>query len=418
MLTLPRAYRLFLVGNGISQLGDWLRVMAINWLIVNELRLTSVEGNLNRLIVAVATILFSLIASSGLRSKLFGKPRGALRAKTVVLLGALWSMFTSILLSVLVGLDLLSFNGLIAIGIAGSFVTILVGPSSALLDRELAGTQQLQAALRRDQIMFLMRAIVGVGSGAVLLEGTWLLLAIDAVTFIPLICILAHLRRAHPLPAGAVSSPLDASLFRGLGFVFCNAGLFVAFGLTVVRDAFVSIGFSLTAEIVKVDLKENGLAYGTWLSLTGAAGVIGSLIYERMGHGTLAKRLRIYAFCVCGVPLAMICAGSSPTLTMYVAFYAAFVFLVSPTDSAFKALIRGLPQEQIGCVDRVYLVLQSGLTPLLWYAVTWLAKSAGLSPQQTLATSASIGLACTLVLLVIGFTLARKSFVKLFEQVT
>ena len=417
MNTLPPAYRLFLIGNGISQLGDWLRVMAINWLIVNELSKTSVEGNLNRLIVAIATILFSVVASLGLRSKLCGKPRTALRAKTVVLFGAAWSMLMSIVLSVLVGLELLSLDGLIALGVAGAIVTVLVGPSGALLDRELAGTQQLQAALRRDQIMFLMRALVGVASGAVLLHGTWLLLAIDAVTFIPLICILAYLRRAHPAPAGEVDSPIDASLFRGLGIVFSNAGLLVAFGLAVVRDAFVAIGFSLTAEIVKVDLKANGLAYGSWLSITGVAGVLGSIIYERMGHGTLAKRLRVYAFCVCGVPLAMICAGHSPSLTPYVAFYAVFVFLVSPTDSTFKALIRGLPQEQIGRVDRVYLVLQSGLTPRLWYAVTKLAQSAGVSPQQTLATSATLGLGCTLVLLAIGFTIARKSFVKLFEEV-
>ena len=420
MEALPRSYRLFLVGNGISQLGDWLRAMAINWLIVNELRRTSVEGNINRLAVAIATILFTMIVSSGFASSglLWKKRRSStgLQAKTVVLIGAVWSMLMSSLLAGLVAFDMLTFWTLIWLGIAGAAMSVFVGPSTALLDRELAGQKQLRAQLRRDQIMFLMRGFVGIFSGAVLLKGTWLLLAVDALTFLPLIAILCYLRRSSPVSAGVSEGMLGNSFFRGLGIIFCNGGLLVAFGLSLTRDAFVSIGFSLTAEIVKLDLKESGLAYGTWLSITGFAGFIGSILYEWLGKGSLARQLPLYALCVMGVPLAMICAGSSPNLTLYTACYAAFVFMVSPADSTFRAIIRGLPTEQIGCVDRVNLTLQSGLCPLLWFLVTWAGQSMELSAQQTLAASATFGFVSTAILLICGFTIVRKRFVRLFDE--
>ncbi len=275
-------YRALWLANGAAGLGGWMQSTGAAWMMTT---------------LAPDPLMVSLVqAATLLPVFLFALPAGALAdivdRRLFLISAQVFMMISAALLAVLTALGvtgpwlLLLFTFLVGAGSAAAM------PAWAATVPETVPREDLVPALSLNAIGFNLTRAVGPALAGLLLGMTSpaVAFALNAVSFLGVVIVLALWRREHPrtsLPKEHLLSAIRA----GVRFVAATPPMRAAIVRAIAYFAFAAAPWGLLPLVVKERLLLGPEAFGIFLGLMGVGAVTGGLALprarERFGHGTI-----------------------------------------------------------------------------------------------------------------------------------
>jgi MFS family permease len=388
-----RSLRAFLLAALVSNIGNWMQMFTEQWL---TLRLAGPEaarwGGRLAFASGLATLVF--IPLGGWVADHLNRPRAMAAAQ-------LWLMGLALAMGGLAWKGWLGLGGLLAFALASGLGGALAMTLGQSLVADLAGPQQTPAAMGLLGVQFNLSRIVGPAVAALLfpLVGAGGNFALNALTFLPLVLVVARLRQAPAAPREGE----DGGYRAGWREIRSHAGLRLVLRLAFVAGLFAWGYFALLpvygARIL--GLGERGVA--GLLSAIGLGAVLGNLGVAR---GSRAPRQRldraVAAFGGGGLCLVLLAAFPDRRV-------APFAFLaMGLLQATFAATLSGLvmtwaPPPLRGRINAVYLAGIIGVTPFGNLAAGEAAQALGFhGPRWVLAGEGLVLVAMALATLAAG----------------
>ncbi len=360
-----RNFRIYMIGQSVSQAGTWMQTIAQGWLV---LRLTD-SGTALGVLMALQTLPVLFLAPlGGLLVDRADKRTILLATQTVsgVLALALWG---------LVATDTVALWMVYALALAQGFVTVLDNPVRQTMSIELVGPGLITNAVTLNNVNFNASRIVGPALAGVVISAIGLApcFLVNGVSYATVVVALLMLR-ADELHVQPRQPRAKRQVRDGLAYVWRTPQLRVPVVMMFVIGL-LSYETPVTLPLLAKDTF--GGDAGTYSLFTGAMG-LGAVV---VGIGFAARmrvtpRLFVRTTVVLGV--ANLLAGAAPSLPVaVVALVALGGASVSFLASANATLQLTTPPEMRGRVLALWTMAFMGTVPIGGPIVGWIAETLG-----------------------------------------
>ncbi len=384
-----RNFRLLWIGEGISLLGDQFYMIALPWLVL------SLTGNA----LAVGTVL----ATAGIPRALFMLVGGALTdrftPRRLMINSNLARMALTGLLALLVMTNQIQLWMLYAFALLFGLADAFFFPAQTSIVPQLVSKEQLQAGNAMVQgtaqlSLFAGPVLAGVliswldGGATHSTSGIAFAFALDSLSFIASISMLSLMKIENTgVPVGKAESGVLASIREGLLYVWNNAALKIAFGVTLGLNILINGPFAVGIPVIaRTRFPEGATAYGMIMSLFGGGALLGTVLAGILPRPS--KKMMVTTpltiISVMGIGLAVI--GVAPTIM----------------TAALASLMMGIANGY--CIILLFTWLQQRIPPDMTGRIMSLIMFAaiGMNPISTALAGALIGLNTAVLLVCAG----------------
>lgn len=374
-----RNFRLYLMGQGLSQAGTWMQTVAMGWLV---LKVTGSGGMLGLVSAAqfMPTLLFGAFAGT-LADR---HSRWHMLQITQVLAAVI-----AIALGVMVVTDTISIWSLFVLAAAFGTVNAFDMPIRSSFVYELVGPDDITSAVGIGSTTNNVARIIGPGAAGVLIAAFGLAVPflVNGVSFLAITVALLLMRQSEFVPKAPVKRE-KGQIREGIKVVWADSRLRTPMLMTVVIGMLAYENQISLPLFAKYTFDREATGYGILSSVMGVGSVIGGLLIARFGRAT-HKRLGFAAAFLGG---SMLLAAVMPTFwTM-----SAALLLVGAGSVAFITMNSATlqltsPVEVRGRVMALYITAIIGTTPVGGPIIGWIGQH--IDPRATYITG---GLACLL----------------------
>lgn len=374
-----RNFRLYLMGQGLSQAGTWMQTVAMGWLV---LKVTGSGGMLGLVSAAqfTPTLLFGAFAGT-LADR---HSRWHMLQITQVLAAVI-----AIVLGVMVVTDTISIWSLFVLAAAFGTVNAFDMPIRSSFVYELVGPDDITSAVGIGSTTNNVARIIGPGAAGVLIAAFGLAVPflVNGVSFLAITVALLLMRQSEFVPKAPVKRE-KGQIREGIKVVWADSRLRTPMLMTVVIGMLAYENQISLPLFAKYTFDREATGYGILSSVMGVGSVIGGLLIARFGRAT-HKRLGFAAAFLGG---SMLLAAVMPTFwTM-----SAALLLVGAGSVAFITMNSATlqltsPVEVRGRVMALYITAIIGTTPVGGPIIGWIGQH--IDPRATYITG---GLACLL----------------------
>jgi MFS family permease len=380
-----RNFRLFYLGQGVSQVGTWVQLIATSWLVY---RLSGSAFMLGLAAFALQIPFLVLAPIAGVFVDRFDRRRVLIATNSLAALQTL-AMFT------LVELDVAEPWHLVA----GNLVLGLVNASDAparqsILLELVGGKADLPNAIALNSIMMNSARFVGPMLGGALIAalGERWGFGVNSLTYLVMLAALSQMRieRRAPAPAqGGWVSELAAGARYAYGFLPTRSALLLLAATSLTVGSYVALMPWFAREAFHGDSRTLGF-------LVGAAGVgaMSGMIYLA-SRPDIRGLLRLIAWTSGGSAAALFVFSFANSFWVALpALYFVGMGLMLSAASTNTVLQSIVPDELRGRVASLYVMSFIGMSPLGALFSGWVAERIG--PPATLAGCAVAGFAAAL----------------------
>jgi len=360
-----RNYRLFFIGQGISQCGSWMQSIAQGLLVLE--------------LTGSGTALGLVIALQNLPVLFFG-PWGGVMAdrfpkRTILYVTQALSGLLALTVGTLVITDLIQLWMLYVLGLMLGFITVFDNPARQTFVREMVGNERLTNAVSLSSMEFNLARVIGPSIAGALIATVGLAVCfyVNAASYLFVVAGLA-LMRVSPVERPAPSPALGA-LKEGFGYIFGNPG---PRALVILIAVFSVFGFSFVTMMpvfARDVLHLEAGGYGALVSAVGvgaAAAALGAAAFgRRLGGAGIGRTWVLF-----GVLLA---AGAfAPTFVS-----ALVIFTLTGCTMALNSILANTqlqiqaPDELRGRVMGFYSFVVLGMAPFGSLQAGWVAEHLG-----------------------------------------
>lgn len=347
-----RNYRLFFVGQGISQCGSWMQSVAQGLLV---LQLTG-SGTALGLVIALQNVPVLLLGPwGGLIADRFPKRRILYVTQSVAGLLAL-------ALGLLVIGDIVRLWMVYAIGLLTGFVTIFDNPARQTFVREMVGPEHLTNAVSLGSTEFNLARVIGPALAGALAAtvGLGACFVVDALSYLPVLLALAMMRAGELQPSIRVKTA-KGQIREGLRYVRTSPVLLNTLVMMAIIGMFTyefSVMLPLFSEFT-LDAGEGG--YAAMTAAMGAGAVVGGL--TTAGRRKPTTRAVVVAAALFGGSVGL--TALAPTLPLAVAALVVVgYFSISFTSMANVTMQLNSKPEMQGRVMALWSMAFLGTTPI------------------------------------------------------
>jgi len=385
-----RDFRLFWIGQLISQIGTWMQSVAQAWLVL-ELTHSPLQLGIVSALQFTPVLLFSPVG--GVLSDRFAKRKVLLVSQTAmqlqafVLAALVWSgriqYWHVAVLAAIYGL-----GRAIDIPARHSYVTDLVGRS------DLANAVALNSVIMNGA------RIVGPAVAGLLIAAFGVALAffLNGVSFVAVLVALVAIRtEGRPDINGRLG--IREGVLGALSYAAATPPVAFTLGLMVVVSLVV-LNFNVVVPLVARDVLNQGAnGFGLLMSALGAGAVAGAfgVVLFRRGQPPL-KFLVASAATLCAGLIALAAAGHFAVAALVLALLGCCQILFTTGCNTTLQLVA--PNELRGRVMGLYTVTFAGMTPFGSLLVGWVAEHQGI--RLACAAGGAIGLLGVAVLVLIA----------------
>jgi MFS family permease len=374
-----RNFRLYLMGQGLSQAGTWMQTVAMGWLV---LKVTGSGGMLGLVSAAqfMPTLLFGAFAGT-LADR---HSRWHMLQITQVLAAVI-----AIALGVMVVTDTISVWSLFVLAAAFGTVNAFDMPIRSSFVYELVGPDDITSAVGIGSTTNNVARIIGPGAAGVLIAAFGLAVPflVNGVSFLAITIALLLMRQSEFVPKAPVKRE-KGQIREGIKVVWADSRLRTPMLMTVVIGMLAYENQISLPLFAKYTFDREATGYGILSSVMGVGSVIGGLLIARFGRAT-HKRLGFAAAFLGG---SMLLAAVMPTFwTMSAALLLVGVGSVAFITMNSATLQLTSPVEVRGRVMALYITAIIGTTPIGGPIIGWIGQH--IDPRATYITG---GLACLL----------------------
>ena len=374
-----RNFRLYLMGQGLSQAGTWMQTVAMGWLV---LKVTGSGGMLGLVSAAqfTPTLLFGAFAGT-LADR---HSRWHMLQITQVLAATI-----AIALGVMVVTDTIAVWSLFVLAAAFGTVNAFDMPIRSSFVYELVGPDDITSAVGVGSTTNNVARIFGPGVAGILIAAFGLAVPffVNGVSFLAITAALLLMRQSEFVPKAPVKRE-KGQIREGIKVVWADSRLRTPMLMTVVIGMLAYENQISLPLFAKYTFHREATGYGILSSVMGVGSVIGGLLIARFGRAT-HKRLGFAAAFLGG---SMLLAALMPTFwTMSAAllFVGAGSVAFITMNSATLQLTS--PVAVRGRVMALYITAIIGTTPIGGPIIGWIGQH--IDPRATYITG---GLACLL----------------------
>jgi MFS family permease len=377
-----RDFRWFFVGQGVSQIGTWLQMIATSWLVYRLSGSTLLLG----LAAFAQQIPFLVLAPlAGVFVDRFDRRRLLIATNSIAALQAA-AMFTVVALGVVQPWHL----------IAGNLVLGLVNAWDAparqsILIQLVGGRADLASAIALNSIMMNLARFLGPMVGGVLIAalGERWGFGANAASYFAMLFALSQIpgRPASSAPAeGNVLKQLVAGTRYAYGFLPSRCALLLLTSASLTVGSYVSMMPWFAREAFHGDSGTLGL-----LISAAGLGAVSGMVYLALRTG-IRGLFRLIGWTVALAGAALCVFSFSNTLWLALpALYFVGLGLMLTAASSNTVLQSIVPDELRGRVASLYVMSFIGMTPLGALATGWVSEHIG--PQHTLLACGVLGIA-------------------------
>jgi MFS family permease len=377
-----RDFRLFFAGQGVSQIGTWLQLIATSWLVY---RLSGSAFLLGLAAFAMQIPFLLLAPLAGVFVDRLDRRRVLLVTNSIAALQASL-MFTVVALGVVQPWHLIAGN--LVLGI----VNACDAPArQSILIQLVGGRRDLANAIALNSIMMNLARFVGPMVGGLLIAalGERWGFGINAVSYAAMLLALSRIRTS---PQGSL--PAEKGLLRQLaagaryayGFLPARSALLLLTAISMTVGSYVALMPWFARETFHGDSGTLGL-----LISAAGLGALTGMFYLAMRSGIRGLfGLLAWTSSTAGAALFVFSLSSSLWVALP-ALYCVGLGMMLTAASTNTVLQTIVPDELRGRVASLYVMSFIGMSPLGALAAGWVAERAG--PPVTLAACGMAALA-------------------------
>ncbi|MBD3335392.1 MAG: MFS transporter, partial [Candidatus Eisenbacteria bacterium] len=345
----PR-YRIFFCGQGVSLLGTWIQIAALNWLVYN-LRGSTTDLGFVSLAAFLPLLPFSLLG--GVVADRISKRNLLLVTQSILMLQALS-------LTVLVWLDVIRLWHLLLLSMVMGAANAMDHPTRhAFVVEALDRREDLINAVALNSTLFNLARTIGPALAGMLVAagGEALAFLINTISYMAALTALALIRGVGR-PATTPRSVAE-QLREGFGYIRRHRVTREVIGFVAV-SAFCAMPFMhLMPAFARQVLDAGPQTYGFLLSSVGVGAVVGGLTIASLKPGT--RFGRVFPFGFLGFPLLIILFAQSRVLPLALGLVAVVGMLFITQNSLANTILQtGIEDAFRGRVMSLYsLVFQS-----------------------------------------------------------
>lgn len=376
-----RDYRLFYAGQGISQVGTWLQMIATSWLVF---RLSGSPFLLGLSAFALQIPFLVLGPLAGVFIDRLDRRRVLIATNSVAALQAL-GMLAVVALGIVQPWHLVLGN--LVLGV----VSACDAPArQSILIQLVGGRQDLPNAIALNSSMMNGARFVGPLAGGALIAafGETSAFALNAASYVVMLAALARIRSATPSPAapqGGWRAQLAAGARYAYGFLPTRAALLLLAAVSLTVHSYPSLMPWFAREAFHGDSGTLGVLVGA-----GGFGALSGMIYLAM-KPDLRGLLRLAGMMAALSGAALVAFSFAPSLWLAVpALYVVGMGAMLVAGSTNTVLQSIVPDELRARVASLYVMSFLGVAPLGALAVGWVSERAG--PPATLAGCGTLAL--------------------------
>ncbi|MDP9074457.1 MAG: MFS transporter [Actinomycetota bacterium] len=360
-----RNYRLFFVGQLVSNSGTWMQTLALGWLV---LRMTN-SGFAVGVVTALQFLPMLLIGTYG------GVIADRLDKRNVLIVTQTGMALSAAGLAVLTLTGAQQLWSIYLLTIVSGCFTAVDMPVRQAFVSEMVGTGDLPNAIALNSAMFNLSRIIGPGLGALVIKlaDVGPCFAINAVSFAAVLAGLVLMRRSELFPSRPVVRA-KGQVRAGLRYVWDEPAL----RSTILVMAVVgTLAFNFTVVLpvlAKFTFHGDAATYGWLTGLMGAGSILGALASASKLNPT--PRVLIGSCVIFGV--LMTAGAFAPTLLVE----EVLLVLVGVASMTFMATANSTCQlssapEMRGRVMALYGLVFVGSTPIGGPIVGWISQRLG-----------------------------------------
>ena len=368
-----RDFRLFFAGQGVSQIGTWLQLIATSWLVY---RLSDSAFMLGLAAFAMQIPFLVLAPLAGVFVDRLDRRRVLLLTNSIAALQAT-------LMFVVVALGVVQPWHLIAGNLVLGIVNACDAPArQSILIQLVGGRQDLTNAIALNSIMMNLARFVGPMAGGLLIAalGERWGFGVNALSYFGMIWALSRIRSV-----GSRHAPQEAGLLRQLA-----AGARYAYGFLPARSALLLLtAISLTVNsyvalmpwFAREAFHGDSSMLGALISAAGL-GAVSGMLYLAMRSGVRGLfRLIAVTSGIAGAALLVFSFSTSLWLALPALYCVGFgvMLTAASTNTVLQTIV---PDELRGRVASLYVMSFIGMSPIGALLSGWVAERAG--PPLTL----------------------------------
>lgn len=389
-----RDFTLFFSGALLSNVGSWMQMTALGWLVYNLTGKSSSFGTVNFL--SGAPIFFLIIFTGALADHV--DRRKLLIATQVVLMGQ------AVAFGALASLDHVTMAWVYGLSLLGGIASAFMSPAWQAMTPDLVPRESLMNAIALSSAQFNAARLIGPMAAAAVIaafgrgqsDGVTEVFYVNAASFLFVIWALAVIRpRQHAAPRKHGETPVQM-LFAGLKYAGAHRRvrmhLLTAMFITIFGMPFATL---LPAIAVKT-LHLSSTGYSVLMAANGLGALVGAL-----GVASLPRTVRRESIVRIGITVlalgafALSMSRSTPlTAAILLVMGVAFLSCVSSINTNLQTAV---PPELRARVMSLFVLAFMGMMPFGALLFGWLGDLIG--PSYAVTAGASVLLAYAFVLL-------------------
>jgi MFS family permease len=381
-----RNYRLFFVGQAISQSGSWMQRIALAWFV---LQLT--HGNSLAVgVMAVAQFLpFTLFGLFG------GVITDRMDARRLVM----WTQVSQLVTAV--ALAWIALGGfaqpwmLYTIAFVNGVILVLDVPSRQQLTYRMVGRDALPNAIALNSSLFNASRIFGPSLAGMIIgfAGVGVCFTVNAISFLAVLLGLFAMRTSEFFPVEKFERP---SILRGtregLSYVRKQPRMRIVLGLTLVLSTF-CFNFNVTLPVLAyTTLHAHAFVFGILSAVFGAGAVAGALVAASRGRAS--SKVMIIGSIVFTLSELLLAPMHGAVLAGTLLFFTGAGFTVWSANSNTSMQLAA-PDPLRGRIIGIYFYAFNGTGPFGGLLAGWLCATGG--TETAFLVAGIVGLGATAV---------------------
>jgi MFS family permease len=377
-----RNYRLFFVGQLISQTGSWMQRIALGWFV---LELTHNDP------FAVGVMAFAQFLPFTIFGLFAGVITDRLDARRLVI----WTQIAQTISAIV--LTWIAFGGfarpwmLYVIAFLNGTVLVLDVPSRQQLTYRMVGRAALPNAIALNSSLFNASRVFGPSVAGILLgfAGVGVCFLVNAISFVAVLAGLLMMRTRDFFPVEEFERPrIFAGTREGLAYVRRQPRMLAVLGLTLVLSTF-CFNFNVTLPVLaKITLHGHGPVYGFLSAVFGAGALAGALFAASRARAS--ARVMILGALVFTVAELFLAPARDELLAGLLLFLVGAGFTAWSANSNASMQLAA-PDRLRGRIIGIYFYAFNGTGPLGGLLAGWLCARGG--TELAFAVAGIVGIA-------------------------
>ena len=382
-----RDFRLFWFGQLVSLIGTWMQSVAQAWLV---LELTNSPFRLG----LVGTLQFApmLVLSffAGALADRLPKRRLVMVSQSVLFAQAL-------LLAVLVQFGHVQYWHVAVLALLYGVANTVDMPTRQAFIVEMVGRDDLMNAIALNSAMFNAARIVGpaLAGFAIAHWGTSLAFFVNALSFVPVLVILAVIR-AEGTPRAPTGRSMGEEIREGIRYAVRTPRVALTMAMVLAVGGFLFNYNVLVPLFARDVLGQGARGFGLLMATLGAGAVVGAVALAVLGRGrpsVTAVALPALVLSACTALLAALRSVPVAAPVLFVMGFCGILFMAG-SNSTVQLTV---PDELRGRVMSLHTLVFAGSTPFGAFLIGSVAEAAGVT--RALLVAGGGGLLSVLALL-------------------